>query len=327
MKKQYLLLIAIALFLMDGCSSKKYYVPEKKVLVNKTISLEKELPSKIIFFTRDDATLENGLVIPENKKLPKGFVSLNKDLAKKGYILLVNDKQIKFKKLIVQAVKKDNLVAILFADNSMTLFSLDKNKAVLTENFGQLLGLRKFVVSPLFYKDLLVVPTLNGKLAIFNLKTKKLVREIVVSKKDYFSNVIFLAVRNNTLIAASRDNIISIAPGVFVQKEYNIKHIIADDNNIYVFTIEGDIKKLNLELKEIKSIYLKFANIIAPTFVGNNIYFVEYGDGTYLIKIDKNLENLKVYELDSPSIDDSNVFTKNGILYIKDEYIDLKSIK
>ena len=54
---------------------------------------------------------------------------------------------------------------------------------------------------------------------------------------------------------------------------------------------------------------------------------MEYGDGTYLIKIDKNLKNLKVYELDSPDIDDSNVFSKDGILYIKDEYIDLKSIK
>jgi hypothetical protein len=29
----------------------------------------------------------------------------------------------------------------------------------------------------------LVVPTLNGKLAILNLKTKKLIREITVSKK------------------------------------------------------------------------------------------------------------------------------------------------
>jgi hypothetical protein len=47
---------------------------------------------------------------------------------------------------------------------------------------------------------------------------------------------------------------------------------------------------------------LKFANIIAPTFVNNDIYFVEYGDGTHLIKIDKNLENLKVYYLDSSDI-------------------------
>jgi hypothetical protein len=324
MKKYYLLLIA--LLFISGCS-KKYYEPQKEVLANKTISLDKELPSKIIFFTRDDATLENGLVIPENKKLPENFISLNKDLAKKGYILLVNNKQIKFKKLIVTASKKDNLVAILFSDNSVILFDLDKNKTILNEQFEDDLGLRKFVAAPLFYKDLLVVPTLNGKLAIFNLKTKKLVREIVVSKKDYFSNVIFLNVINNNLIAASRDNIISIAPGVFSQKEYNIKHIITDDNNIYIFTIEGDIKKLNLELKELKSISLKFANIIAPTFVNNNIYFVEYGDGTYLIKINKNLENLKVYELDSPDIDDSNVFTKHGVLYINDEYLDLKSIK
>ena len=322
--KKYLLVAVAGAFFITGCSTREYYKPKK---IEKEVSLNKELPSKIVFFNRKDATLENGDVIPENKKLPKGFVSLGNGLAKKGYILLVNNKQIKFKKLIATANKKDNLVVVLFSDNSMKLINLKTNKTLFENNFGDSLALRKFVATPIFYKDLLVIPTLNGKLAIFNLKNNQLIREIVVSKKDYFSNVIFLKVIGDTLIAASRDNIISIAPGVFSQKEYNIKHIIADNNYIYVFTIEGDIKKLNLELKEIDSKLLKFANIIAPTIVDNNIYFVEYGDGTYLIKIDKNLTNLKVYELDSPSIDDSNVFAKNEILYIKDKYIDLKSIK
>jgi len=325
MKKYYLSLVA--LLFITGCSTREYYEPKKDVLANQEISLDKELPSDIKFFTRDDATLENGKVIPDNIKLPKGFVSLSKGLAKKGYILLVGNKQIKFDKLIVQATKKDNLIAVVFSDNSMKVFDLNQNKAVLSNNFGDSLALRKFVAAPLFYKDLLIVPTLNGKLEIFNLKTKKLVREITVSKKDYFSNVIFLAVRHDTLIAASRDNIISIAPGVFAQKEYNIRHILASKYNVYVFTLEGDIKKLNLELKEVASKSLKFANIVAPTFVGKNIYFVEYGDGTYLIRMNRNLKNLKVYELNAPDITDSNAFTKDGVLYIGDKYIDLKSIK
>jgi len=322
MKKYYLLLAT--LFFIAGCSTRQYYEPKK---VDGDVSLNKDLSSKIIFFNRKDATLENGNIIPEDKKLPKGFISLGNGLAKKGYILLVDNKQIKFKKLIVQSSKKDNLIAVVFSDNSMKLFDLNKNKAIFSNNFGDSLALRKFVASPLFYKDLVVIPTLNGKLAIFNLKTNQLIREITVSKKDYFSNVIFLAVRGDSLIAASRDNIISIAPGVFSQKSYNIKHIIASDKYVYVFTIEGSIKKLNLELKEVASKSLKFANIIAPTIVGDNIYFVEYGKGTYLIKTDKNLKTLKVYDLDSPDVDDSNVFTKDGKLYIKDEYLDLKSVK
>jgi hypothetical protein len=325
MKKYYLSLVA--LLFITGCSTREYYEPKKDVLAHQEISLDKELPSDIKFFTRDNATLEDGTIIPDNIKLPKGFVSLSKGLAKKGYILLVGDKQLKFDKLIVQASKKDNLVAITFSDNSMELYDLNQNKAIIKNNFGDSLALRKFVAAPLFYKDLLVVPTLNGKLAILNLKTKKLIREITVSKKDYFSNVIFLAVRNDTLIAASRDNIISIAPGIFAQKEYNIKHILVSEYNVYVFTLEGDIKKLNLELKEVASKSLKFANIIAPTFVGKYIYFVEYGNGTYLIRMNRDLKNLKVYELNAPDVDDSNIFAKDGILYIGDKYIDLKSIK
>jgi outer membrane protein assembly factor BamB len=325
MKKYYLLLISI--FLISGCTTREYYHPSASVLSNTEIDISDKLPAKIKFFTKKEATLENSQVVPDNKILKKGFVALDKELSKKANILLINNKEIKFDKLIVQAAKNANLLVVLFSDNSVEFYDLNKNKAIFSYKFGDSLALRKFVAAPIFYKDLVIVPTLDGKLAIFNSKTNKIIRDIVISKKDYFSNIIFLDVIQDTLIAASRDTIISISPGVFSQKSYNIKHIIATKNNLYIFTIEGYIKKLNLQLKELASIELSFANIIAPTVVNNYIYFIEYGDGTYLVKLDMNLKKLKVYPLSGPDVEDVNVFAKDGLLYAGDRYINLKSVK
>ena len=54
---------------------------------------------------------------------------------------------------------------------------------------------------------------------------------------------------------------------------------------------------------------------------------MENGNGSYLIKTDKNLSTKKVYKLVSENLSEVNTFAKNGILYIGDEYIDLKEIK
>jgi WD40 repeat protein len=326
MKKYYSLIVFI--FLITGCTTREYYHPSASVLSDEEIYVSNKLPAKIKFFTREEATLDNSQIVPDNIILKNGFVALDKELAKKSNILLVNnDKQIKFDKLIVQAVKKNNLIVVLFSDNSVKFYDLIKNKSIFSYKFADSLALRKFVAAPIFYKELVIVPTLDGKIAIFNAKTNKLIRDIVISKKDYFSNIIFLSVIQDTLIVASRDNIISITPGVFSQKSYNIKHIIATKNNIYIFTIEGYIKKLNLQLKEISSIKLDFANIIAPTFVDNYIYFIEHGHDTYLVKLDMNLKKLKVYPLIAPDVEDVNVFAKDGFLYMGDKYINLKSVE
>jgi len=330
MKKYYYLLITFLLLSITGCSTRQYYKPDRQHLQNEEVKLNKDLSSDIIFFTRDSATLKDGIVIPKNKRLKNGFIALNSELAKKGNILLIikKNREIKFNKLIVQASKNGNLLAVTFSDNSFELLDLKKNRPILKNSFDTILGAeRKFVAPPLFYKELIVIPTLDGKLEIFDIKNRKFIREIVVSKKDYFNNIIFLGVVNNTLIAASRDNIISIKPGTFSQQPYNIKHILVGKYDIYIFSVEGEIVKLNLELKKIKSINFPFAEIIAPTMVGKYIYFISHGKEDYLIKIDRGLKNYKIYNLDAPSIEDNNAFVKDGILYIKDKFINLKSIK
>jgi hypothetical protein len=324
--KKFIYLFTILGVLFSGCSLREYYKPNKSELSHE-VSAEKSIDSEIKYFTRDVATLKDNKVIPINKKLPKGFVAIDTDLAKKGSVLLVNNKQIKFDKLIATASKSGNLVAIIFGDNHFELYDLDKNKTIATQNFGDYLALRKFVAKPYFYKDLLLIPTLNGKMVVFDTKAKKIIRSLVISQKDYFSNVIYLGVKKDSLIVASRDNILVITPEMVFSKNYNIKHILVSDFNIYVFTIEGDVIKLNLVLKELAKKSFKFANIIAPTFVGKYIYFAENGDGTYLIRLNRNLKHVKVYPLDTEDLSEVNTFVKGDVLYMGDKYINLKDIK
>jgi len=335
MKKQFLNLFLIGLvsFLLSGCS-RDYFEPNPKT-ISKPIYLTHTLPSHIEYFNQTTGTLKNGMVIPSNKILPKGFVAISNNLSKKGNILKIDNKNIKFNSLIVTASKKDNLIGIIFGDNHFELYDLNKNKTIFSQSLGQSLANMKFITKPYFYKDLLLIPSLNGKVYIYDLKQNKMLKDILVSQKDYFNNIIFLSVKDDTLIIGSRDNLMLITPTLTTTKSYNIKHILVDDSGIYVFTIEGDIKKLNFVGKELKSQTLKYANIIFPMFYKNKIYFLTRGDKSFLVKMDKNLNllsitPLKVYVKDDDCYKDkpiylkTDVFGSNGFYYIGDYILKIK---
>jgi len=329
------ILVSVIIFFV-GCGSREYFEPSQKE-VSKPIYLDKHIGSEIIFFTKDVATLSNYKTLPSNTQLPKGFVALSDNLSKKGNILRVNDKNITFNKLIVTANKKNNLVAILFGDNHFELYDLTQNKTISTLKFDPFLALRKFVAKPYFYKSLLLIPTLDGKMVIYDLNENKMIRSVVVSQKDYFNNIIYLGVKDDNLIVASRDNLIVIAPNMVMNKKYNIKHILVDDY-IYVFTIEGRIIKLDFNLKVIKEKEFKYANILAPMIYNNNIYFISRGDKGFLIKIDKSLKTEKIiplkimikdeynpfYDKEKEVFLKTNIFSNNGVFYIGDYELKVK---
>jgi len=132
--KKYLLLVLALLFII-GCG-RNYFEPNPKSVSN-PIYVTEALNSPIIYLTKDTATLKNGEVLPTHKVLPKGFVAIDKDIAKNGYILRVDNKNITYPKLIVTAKKRDNLLAILFGDNHFELYNLDTNKTIYIESKRQ----------------------------------------------------------------------------------------------------------------------------------------------------------------------------------------------
>jgi len=328
--KKRLILPILALFVFTGC--KQYFEPNPNN-IDKKVFVSNINYTDIADFTKNTTTFKNGEVLPYNIKLPKGFIAIDKDLAKNGSILLVNGKKIKFNSLIVTAKKRNNLIAILFGDNHFELYDLNQDKVIFNNKLGDVLALRKFVAQPYFYNDLLLIPSLDGKLIVFDLKLNKIIKTIVVSKKDYFNNIIYLNVKNDNLIVASRDRILVISPNMVFSKEYNIKHILVDDNNIYVFTIEGDVFELNFALKELAHKEFKYANIISPVFYNNKIYFLIAGTRNFIVKLDKDLNQYKIDELIEKAKENNcyniyflqtDVTFNNGTYYIGEYILKLK---
>ena len=91
---------------------------------------------------------------------------------------------------------------------------------------------------------------------------------------------------------ATPSKLVLFNPSYLIDYKADIKHIIAYNNYIYIFTVDGYIIKLNTNLKEIKKIKLPYASFYAPSVCKGNIWTVEK-EG-YLIKITPDL-NIKVY--------------------------------
>jgi hypothetical protein len=327
---RYILFIVVFLFL--GCSH-KYYEPQKDKL-SKPIHITKSIKYPIKAFNKEVATLSNGQILSTYTILPKNFVAIDKQLSKNGTILRVDGENINFDSIIVTAAKKDNLIAIVFGDNHFELYDMQLQKSIYSKKFEAFLATRKFIAKPIFYKDLLIIPTLDGKIKIFDLTKNDIIQTIVISQKDYFNNIIYLGIKDDNLIIASRDRIMVIAPSLNSSKNYNIAHILVDDY-IYLFTIEGDIKKLDFSLKELDSKSFKYAHIIFPMIYNDNIYFIIRSDKSFLVKIDKEL-NTKTITPILVYVDDDkcykqraiylkkNIFGMDGIYYIGDNILKVR---
>jgi hypothetical protein len=317
-KKIILVGVATIALLFSGCG-RNYFEPAPQTLKKPIYFSKSEINSTIEYFNRDVATLKDGTILPYKKQLPKGFVAIDNELAKNGSILRVGEENIEFDRLIATAKRKGDLIAVLFADDSFQLYDLKKREAILKETFAPSLANRKFITQPYFYKDLLLIPTLSGVLKIVDLKKGSVIQSIVVTEKDYFNNIIFLDVKNENLIVATRDKIMVIAPMFHSDRSFDIKHIVTDDNYIYLFTNEGTIKKLNFLLKEIKSVDFKYANILSPTISNGKIYFLSRGGGSYLVSMNKEFENVEIFPLIELKKDSEDRCFREAPLYLKKE--------
>lgn len=315
----------IALFFI-GCNDTFNLTKEMKE--EKDISINNTLPSEIKSFNKDFITLKNGQYIDKNglskKTLEDGFVIIDEDLQKNVNILKVAETKIEFDSMIVTATKKDSLVAIIFADNHFELYDLNQKKSILKTKFDRIYAVSHSIAKPIFYNELLIVPTLNGKLAVYNIKQLKYVTEILVSNKEFFSNIIYFDIKDDYLIAASKDAIISRGTNFTDRYKINLKSVISDDKYLYLFTTGGKIIKMEFNLKIVKEKEFKFAHFISPYVYKNRILFGEDSVFSYIFNISKNLDDIK-YSNVNITFDEDSQFLGDKFYYFN-EYFDLKEI-
>jgi len=329
MRSKFLLLSSVLALFFTACGSKQYYTPQN---INSSVStLSSE---EIVNFNRAGATLENGTVLTRRGalklKLEKGYkfinansntiISSNKD-GKCTVLKNGKTEAIEFpKELIAGTIIGNNLVYIL-RDNNFGIYDLSKKSIVYNQKGEKVFSIDTRVVNPIQVENLVVVPLLNGKLVVLNLKEKKLVKEILVSTQSSLNNIIFLKRFNDTLIASTPYKVISVNNQGKREFKRDISEVIMDNNSIFVFSKDGKISKLDTTLTVQDEKKFKFAHFSVATVYKDRVYALDKQG--YLIVSNKDFTKQKVYEF--PEVDGYS-FVSGGYIYYDGDKIDLNSL-
>jgi WD40 repeat protein len=323
---KHLLLFVGIIFILAGCASKEYYEPEDTVgdYENNKASLNAD----IISLNKDGATLDNGEIITRKGvskfKIPEGynFLNISEDtVISSNYKdkVLIDKKELEVGGVVVAASLKDDKLALLFSDNSIELYDTNNNKILLREYFTHSFVNDTRIANPYFMSNIILFPTLDGKIVVVSEGSNKVIKNIVVDADGQFNNIIFLDVIDDTLVAATANKVISVGDGVLNIKKYTIRDIITKNNNIYIATIDGQIIKTDISLNIINRRKYKYAKIYALAY-GTSLYALE--SQGYLINIADDFKSDKIYDFDFDN--EEKVIALDDTIYYDDEYIILK---
>jgi len=322
----FIFLTIITIF-FSACSSKEVFEPEK---VKDSWDYYGDIDEKIIDISSTAALLENRKVLIGTKtidiEVPKDDMLLGYSdgwvisANIKGKLTLQNSsdkskKTFNLKRTIATASIKDDILAVLFANNEMALYSVSTQELLLKEQGNAPIVVNSKITSPHFIDNIVLFFTLDGKVVILDAKRYKKLRTVIISSEDYFNNVIYFNVLGDKIIAATGDKILSMSEKE-VRLKYDIREVIYDDENIYVATKQGEIISLTTDLQQNKKVKFPFAHFLGLIATKDNIYALEK-EG-YIIELSKDLQTYNIYDV---SIDDGYIFIADKVFYINDEYI------
>ena len=325
---KYLLISLSALFLLTACSDKKYYEPED---VSNNIVLNKEaMSSSITSMNKIGATLEDKKFITKNGissyELPEGFdfINLTEDgrIIATNYIdkILIGKEEKVLKDVVIAASLKNEKLAVVYSNNTIELFDVNSLKTLFKEYLPLSLANDTRITNPYFMGSLILFPTLNGKVIIVSSTNNESVKNISVDPDSEFNNIISLNVieSSQTLIVASPNKIVSISPKEVLSKEYEIRDIIVNKEEIYLATIDGQLIKLTPDLNQVASKKFKYAKFHALAFT-DSLYAVE--SQGFLVNVNKDFTEDKVYEFDFDN--EERMIAIGNKVYFESKYITL----
>lgn len=325
---KYILISLSALFLFTACSGKKYYEPEN---VSSNIELNKEsLPSTIKSKNSIGATLQDNKVVTKNgisnTELPEGFefINLTDDgkVIATNYInkILIGKEEKTLKDVVVAASIKNDKLAVVYSNNTIELIDLKSNKTLFKEYLTISLANDTRIANPYFMGSLILFPTLNGKVIIVSTLNNESIKNIAVDPDNEFNNIISLNVieKTQTLIVATPNKIVSISPKEILSKEYELRDIIVDKENVYIATVDGHIMKLTANLDVIAKKKYKYAKFHALAF-SNSLYGVESQGFLVNIKEDFSLDTVYKFSFDN----EERMIAIGNKIYFGNDYITL----
>ena len=324
--------LAVTAILFWGCSGKQYFKPTQTFSAPSSV-----YGGTIVDLSRDGATLKSGKYIGTSGvssfDLGEGYRFLSENnryaLASNSEgILNIIDKNTKESARavslhvpVVSATIKNGVVAYILNNNTFGLYQVEDNRKVVESRSERTYAIDTRAASPMFIDNLVVMPMLDGKLIIVDSHNSDNSKVVYISSKKVFNNVIYLSRMGDTMVAATPKKVITL--GVNGKQEYraNISEVAIDSKNIYLFTKEGEVVKLNASLQEIASKKFKFAHFSAATVVAGKVYGLDQQGS--LVVLSSDLEKFKIYdvgEVDEPAL------MKGSKLYKDGKVIDLSKL-
>ncbi len=330
MYRKTLLATSLALILFSGCSSKQYYTPEQTYNASSL-----PMGDKIIFYSRDGATLASGDILTKkqriNLKLDKGFyfINSNKNVAivanaygkcniigKEGVVDTVQ-----FSQALVAGTVIGKSLVYLLQNNNFGIYDFQKKSIVYSNKGQKALAIDTRIANPLKIDGLVVIPTLDGKLTVLDLKTLKVSKELYVSTESSLNNIIFLGRLNNTLIASTPNRVLSISNKGKKELNSGISEVVIDNKDIFVFAKDGQVLKLDESLSIQSEKKFKFAHFSVATVYNDSVYALDKQG--YLIVSNKSFSQYRVYKVEEV---EDYAFISNGKLYYNQQVIDLNRL-
>lgn len=333
------IIFAILTIFLIGCSEKQYFKPQT---IAGKIEIKDKLEDSIYQANKNGAMLENGTLITKDGiydiKLKENFSFLNTS----GDLLLVADytsntlfilnkdgkelNSFKFEFMPVSASLRDNILAVVLADNTSILWDTNTNEGLFSHKSSIVYTINSKSASPLFLDTMIIFPTLDGRLIVVSLNNFKIIRNVTIGSGSYFSNIIYLALGENAnnasalnnpnLIVATNNKLVSIVGGKEFNYSANINDILYTNNKIYILSLEGEVIELDLLLNELNKKKFQFATL-SGIIISDSIYTLE--SQGYLIKIEPNGFIDSIYKI---NIDEyKNSFYTNDVIYYDNQII------
>ncbi|EKK7432078.1 hypothetical protein PO943_000475 [Campylobacter jejuni] len=331
MKKIFLTLFC--LIFLCACGTKRQYFEPKQT--DGDLSHNSNLKSKIVDWNLVSAKLSNNTAILKNNisidkfKLPKNYMLLayqdgeyftadnngNLKIFDNSYNEIYN---FQFDASVVGVASNGDDLALVLANNTIVLANRSlgiKFSQTLTSAPAQ----DSRTANPIFLDNIIVYPTLDGKILILSRNNLQVIKDVVISAENFFNNVIHLSVIGDKLIAATAKKIIIVSPARTLYLDADIKDVALSDDGIFILEKDGTIIKTDYNLRKIAEKKFEFATFVKSNIYNNYLYIFEKTG--YLIKMNLNLDNAQVFKL-SEAIDKIS-FMGNGKFYYGDKILDL----
>lgn len=330
MYKKILLASSIATVLFTGCGSKQYYTPTD----SKSISTA-NMGDKIVHYSRDGATLGSGKILTTNQlvdlKLEKGFYFINNsntaaitaDLQGNCNIVTAEGTvaSVTFSQALVAGTLIGKFLVYVLQNNNFGVYDFEKKSIVYSNKAEKAFAIDTRIANPLSIDNLVVIPTLDGKLTILDLATLKIAKEMYVSTETSLNNIIYLNRLKNTLIAATPNKVLSISANGKRELDTAVSEVAIEGDSIFVFAKDGRVLNVDESLSIISEKKLKFAHFSVATVYNGKVYALDKQG--YLIVMNRSFSQQKVYKIDKVK---GAAFVSDGKLYYNGEIVELDKL-